>query len=286
MEEEATQPGKPLSFVTLTALSPTELLRIAPLRPQITMVNDTFYEATQIVIDPRRLGQANSGLNEQDLADVCCILHPASLPAYKATTLIHRIIPEYTLNADRSAPIRENYNGAHKDLDTFELAAQGLDSYDLGLRLSAKLKDPAGGFHFGRNPARCDFLIGQEDASRRISNVHFRIYINEFGILMLEDQSTNGTAVDGILLRGKDKENNIEYRHTIENGTVIILTMTPPEEDYKFIVRIPHRESEAENQAYENNLTAFFLRNQAAKMDNEARMAATNVLTKKAPVRT
>ncbi len=273
MEEEATQPGIPPSFTTLAHLPPSELLRFGRLRLQETMVIDTFYKATQIVVDPRRLGQANSGLNEDDLADICCILHPASIPAYEAAAHIHELNPDNTIITDRNVPVREKYNDAHTDIDTFELVAKGIDSYDLVLRLSANLKDGNAGFHFGRNPQRCDFLIGQKDKSRRISNIHFRIYINEHGTLMLEDQSTNGTAIDGTLLRGKEKENHIQYRHTIENGSIITLTMTPPEEDYKFHVRIPQRDTDADTNAYEENLTAWFLRNQNRAKKN---VAATN----------
>jgi hypothetical protein len=247
-------------------------------------LTNSFYEATQIVIDPRRLGQASSGLNEEDLADICCILHPASTPSYKAAQLIYETKPECTIATDRNVRIREKYNGAHQDLDTFQLAEQGIESHDLALRLSANLKDPAGGFYFGRNAQRCDFLIGHQDPSRRISNVHFKIYINEYGVLMLEDQSTNGTAVDGCLLRGKEKENNTDYRHTLENGSVIVLTMTPPEEDWKFHVRIPHRELDADNDAYQKNLTAFFLRKNKVKQEHEVRIANTKGLSKRAPV--
>lgn len=155
---------------------------------------------------------------------------------------------------------------------TFDPATAG-PSCDLVLRLSANLKDPVGGFHFGRNKTRCDFHIGWHEESRRVSNVHFRIYINEHGTLMLEDQSTNGTAVDGTLLRGKDKENDKDYRHTLESGSVIVLTMTPTEEDYRFIVRIPQREDEAAER-YEENLTAFFLRVNDIRQQNHARLAA------------
>lgn len=282
--QEPTQPGIPLSPALLALLSPAELLRIAPLRRQDTMINNSLYEATQIVIDPRRLGQASSGLNEEDLADICCILHPSSTPAYKAAQLIYETKPEFTVATDRNVKIREKYNGAHQDLDTFELEDQGIESHDLALRLSANLKDPAGGFHFGRNPQRCDFLIGHQDPSRRISNVHFKIYINEYGVLMLEDQSTNGTAVDGCLLRGKEKENNLDYRHTLENGSIIVLTMTPPEEDWKFIVRIPHRELDSDNDAYQKNLTQFFLRKHKFRQENEARIANAKGPAKRPPV--
>ena len=160
----------------------------------------------------------------------------------------------------------------HEDVGTFDLAAQGIVSCDLALRLSADLKNLAlGGFLFGRNKARCDLVLGHEDEVKRISNIHFRIYINEYGVIMLEDQSTNGTVVDSILLRAKDKENGKDYRHTLELGSMIVLTMTPPEEDFRFIVRIPQRDDEAES-LFQNNLTNYFHRQNQAQAEKRARM--------------
>jgi hypothetical protein len=278
MDEEATQPGKHSSFAPPILASESQMRRLAP-TPYNSTTEPLSFTATQIVLDPRRLGQGNSGLNEEDLADICCILHPASPPAFRAAALIHDATPEHTISFDSDVKIREKEN----HINTFELAAQGLKSCDIALRLSANLKDPMGGFHFGRNASRCDFVIGNNDSSKRISNVHFRIYINEYGIIMLEDQSTNGTAVDGFLLRGKEKENGKDYRHTLEQGSIIHLTMTPPEEDYRFFVRIPQRDEISEN-AYQQNLTAFFLRMNTVRLENEARVAVKPDATKKDPV--
>lgn len=291
MDEESTQPGTthpsplsaPLSPSKLLALPPQELLRLAGQGQETGTNVDPYYAATQIVIDPRRLGQANSGLSADDQADICCILHPASLIAYRAAALIHEESHHLTLTSDNNVRIRERDSGDAGDVDTLKLADVGLPSCDLALRLSANLKDPVAGFYFGRNKTRCDFAIGWHENSKRVSNIHFRIYINEYGILMLEDQSTNGTAVDGTLLRGKDKENGKDYRHTLESGSVIVLTMTPPDEDYRFIVRIPQRDLDAEY-AYEKNLTAFFLRVNDARQENEARLAAAGGLVKRDPV--
>jgi hypothetical protein len=273
-EEEATQPGTtPPSFDPNFLCPPSSSAFSHPPRSHEPIAYDTFLEATQIVIDPRRLGQGNSGFSDEDLADICCILHPASIPAYKAAVEVHEDNPHHTLKCDSNVKIREKDTGrVHEGIDEVELESAGLESYDIVLRLSTKLKDPHGGYYFGRNKQRCDYPIGQHSETRRISNVHFRIYINEYGIIMLEDQSTNGTAVDGHLLRGKEKENGKEYRHTLEQGSVVVLTMTPPEVDYRFIVRIPKRDEDDEL-AYQNNLTAFFLRVKNAQLANEARAA-------------
>jgi hypothetical protein len=262
MEEEATQPGINSSLHPVAHNSQT-------------IAYDSYYAATQIVIDPRRLGHGNSGLNDEDLADIFCILHPASIPAYRAAAHIHDSTPQHTISLDSNVKIREKNKEAQSDVDSFELASKGLISCDIALRLSADLKDPLGGYQFGRNPARCDFVIGRFQESKRISNIHFRIYINEYGIIMLEDQSTNGTVINGYLLRGKDKENGKDYRHTLENGSIIDLTMTPPEEDFRFIVRIPQRDDDCER-IYEQNLTAFFLRQNNAALEKKARATAAH----------
>jgi FHA domain len=284
MEEEATQPGTFSSFALHAPFAPfapapcssTPLIHVIPPSYEVSATDIDDLEATQLIVDPRRLGMGGSGLNDEDLADICCILHPASLPAYRAAAHIHEDTPQYTISTESdNVQIRERHNGNFEDCETFDLAAAGLKPCDIALRLSANLKDPLGGFHFGRNKQRCDFLIGRDEKSRRVSNIHFRIYINEYGIIMLEDQSTNGTAVDGTLLRGKEKENGHDYRHTLEQGSVIMVIMMPPEVDYRFYVRIPHRDEEAEL-AYQRNLTAYFLRLNNIKQENAARLAATN----------
>ena len=289
-EEEATQPGQLVNLFI-----PSNLLQIAtwqqagistsPATLMCKSHNEAFaYElvATQQVIDPRRLGQANSGLNNEDLADIFCILHPSTLPAHKAAALIRELTPQYTISTQDSVNIRERNSGSENGPGTFELAAQGFTSCDIVLRLSANLKNTAGGYLFGRNRQRCDFVFGQDDEVKRVSNVHFRIYINEYGIIMLEDQSTNGTAVDGNLLRAKDKENGRDYRHTLGQGSIIVLTMTPPEEDFRFIVRIPQRDEESE-MAYRQNLTNYFHRIHNVHLERQ-RLTRGNGLNPHEPV--
>jgi hypothetical protein len=263
MEDEATQPGMPSSFSTL--FSPLSCYYRG--RPAYT----GDLAATQKVLDPRRLGQNASDLSDEDLSDIFCILHPVSLPAIRAAALIHELTPHHTITSEGNVNIREKEVNP-QEIGTFVLATQGLVSCDIALRLSADLKSPSGGFLFGRNQQRCDFIMGRDEQVKRVSNVHFRIYINEYGVIMLEDQSTNGTAVDGNLLRGRDRETGkgMEYQHTLELGSRIILTMNPPEEDFKFIVRIPRRD-EATELAYQQNLTNYFMRIHNAQAERQAR---------------
>ncbi len=182
------------------------------------------------------------------------------MPAYQAIAQIAEECPEHTIsNSSVPFKVRGENGSENDDPGTFELAAQGLVSRDIALRLSAELKDPLSGFRFGRNTQRCDFVIGNTEGARRISNVHFRIYINDFGVIMLEDQSTNGTLVEGAMLRAKEKENGAMYRHTLVQGSLITLLMTPPEEDIKFVVRIPPRDGEYD-ETYRQNLQRYLSR--------------------------
>ncbi|KAN0098788.1 kinase-like protein [Hyaloscypha variabilis] len=59
--------------------------------------------------------------------------------------------------------------------------------------------------------------------------------------------------------------------------------MTPPEEDYRFFVRIPQRDDISEN-AYQQNLTAFFLRMNTVRLENEARVGVKGDVAKKEPL--
>ncbi|CAL3966291.1 unnamed protein product [Diplocarpon coronariae] len=274
-----TQSGTLNSSSSMAMQSPSLALLPSPANHDISNAYDPYWVATQIVTDPRRLGLPGPGLSNEQLADLCCILHPSGRPACLAAAYIHEERPEYTITNANNVHIREKVSAQDNYTFAEEFAAGGLVACDLALCLSAPLKDPVSGFQFGRNASRCDFVLGRNEESKRISNIHFRIYINEYGIMMLEDQSTNGTAVDGVLLRGKEKENGLQYRHTLSNGSVIKLTMTPPEQDYQFTVRLPQRDALSDRE-YEKNLTAFFLRNANLRAQYEARVVAGGIKRK------
>ncbi len=265
MEEEPTQPGKEPNTSSFVYSC------------QETEIDDSNVVATQLVIDPRRLGHHNSGLNDEDLTDIFCILHPASMPACVATAQIAEESPEHTISTTGvEMKVRDVHNKPVKAPTTFDLAAKGLVSRDLALRLSAEVKDPLMGFRFGRNQQRCDFVIGNNETTKKISNVHFRIYINENSVVMLEDSSTNGTLVERVMLRAKEKENGHLYRHQLQQGSLITILMTPPEEDIRFIVRIPQREGEYGN-IFHSNLQAYFNRLGHYRQKRDAlRVAAVN----------
>jgi predicted component of type VI protein secretion system len=141
--------------------------------------------------------------------------------------------------------------------DAANLDAEGLShiSHSNGedaivLRLSARFKDPSRGFTFGRSPLRCDIAFNNLK-TKRLSNVHFRIYFNEYGVLMLEDLSMNGLFVDGSHLKQRDPTK--ATRRTINTGSVIRILMEKHEDDLEFLVRIPRREGDHER-AFRANL--------------------------------
>jgi hypothetical protein len=197
-------------------------------RPAINVINDELGKPRPMLVKYH--------LSDEDLADTCCILEPSSFPALRMTALIHEETPQNTVS-------QNTVSGT-------------VLSWDIILRLSANVKDDAGGFSFGRKKQRCDFLIGE---NRRISGIHFTIFVNQYGVLMLEDLSTNGTEVDGFPLHGKDKENSSANVSILGQGSLIVLPMIAPDEDYRWIVHIPQRDNESEN-AYQENLTASFNR--------------------------
>ncbi|TVY22726.1 Serine/threonine-protein kinase [Lachnellula hyalina] len=225
---------------------------------------DSNYVATQQYNDERRYGQGNSGLSDEDASDIICVLYPMTINANRAADQIYKATPQNTLETRSDIHIKEKVTSAEPAVNTFEIAAEGLVPCGIALRLSANLKDPLMGFQFGRNADRCDFPVGNNDPGRRVSNTHFRIYINEHCVIMIEDQSTNGTMIDRTLLKAKEKENNMAFKHTLDSGQKIVITGGTAKDDLAFMTWIPNRSDEAEL-AYQQNVTKFFLRKAALR---------------------
>jgi pSer/pThr/pTyr-binding forkhead associated (FHA) protein len=219
--------------------------------------------ATQNALDPRRLGQQNSGFSDEDIADIVCLLYPnsenASLEVQRmahAPEYRHHITGRYTADAIKA------------DLEQEDSAREfgrtrGIGDHAIVLRLSSTVKRPQLGFTFGRNSNRCDICF-MNDPARRLSNIHFRIYANKHGIVMLEDQSTNGTIVDDVLLKKRDHRGMTT--RTLQSGSTIKIFMEQNVKDLTFIVRIPRREGELE-EAYNRNLKAYLRRFQNPSED-------------------
>lgn len=202
--------------------------------------------ATQQVLDPRRLGRNNSGLNDGDIADVLVILHPATQTAIQIVEEAAQHRPEHVLfrNAYESMSVSladiEEQETIIINSSGERVGRQSRAGADLALRMSSarRLKFKQLGFIFGRNHQSADIIFGQ-DSGKRISNQHFRIYLNADGILMLEDMSTNGTIVDDNLLKCRDPRwGKIRM---LSSGSIICIHNSNDAEMIKFIVRIPSR---------------------------------------------
>ncbi|KAF2147691.1 kinase-like protein [Myriangium duriaei CBS 260.36] len=222
-------------------------------------------EATQLtqgLEDPRRTGTDLESLGMADAADVICRLHPSSPAAFAVVerTAAHR--PQHVLqSAARNGDEINDDTNLPDEQGTFILPENGAQpSFDLVLRFSSATTNPGLGFLFGRNPNNCDFIL-DTDSVKRVSNVHFRIYINESGVLMLQDVSTNGTLVDKKLLRGKG--NPMPQTRMLGTGSVIQLLAQKSEENYTFIVMIPPRPGQEEQ--YDENVKVYLER--AAKLE-------------------
>lgn len=214
-------------------------------RPPCLILSST---ATQDVIDPRRLGKQNSGFSDDEFADIICLLIPQSDGARAELREMALLTTQHIVEAE---------DAAHPNLYNL---ARAFGEHYLVLRLSAQVKNPSKGFTFGRN-ARCDFWF-QNDPARRLSNIHFRIYLNEYGVLMLEDCSVNGTIVDDTLLKGRPGEKakaanpKLDKQRTISHGSIIKILMFKNSEDLLFMVHVPHREGGYE-ETYRQNLARY-----------------------------
>lgn len=232
-------------------------------------------QATQNVLDPRRLGKQNSGFSDDDIADIVCLLLPYSDGARAELREMALRMSQHMVDAD---------DAAHPDLQAAEglsLMPRLVGEHALVLRLSAPVKDPLRGFTFGRNLARCDVCF-QNDPMRRLSNIHFRIYLNDYGVLMLEDSSINGTVVDGTLLkarqgdRAKTGEKKLPQRRTINPGSKIQILMHEGPNDLDFIVQIPRREGDYE-ETYRRNLARYMQRLEEIRAEKEPVDAAKTI---------
>ncbi|RAL04614.1 serine/threonine-protein kinase [Aspergillus ibericus CBS 121593] len=200
-------------------------------------------ESTQPCTDPRRMGYNNSGLHDDDMTDIICILHPNSPAAHDAVAATARHRPQHILQRE-----------------ALEYECSDTAALDFALRLSSNVYEAGTGFCFGRNRARCDLLIADAN-SKRISNTHFRIYLTQDGIIMLEDTSTNGTIVDNCRLRKSQKEKS----RMLVNGSVIQVPNGEVlgSEEVRFIVRLPSREGFV--MQYTENVLHYFERIEAQR---------------------
>ncbi|KAI1075095.1 hypothetical protein F5B20DRAFT_561343 [Whalleya microplaca] len=215
--------------------------------------------ATQNALDPRRIGKQNSGFSDEDISDIVCLLYPNSEAASREVQKIARS-PEYRHHTAGRYTADAIDSDLYLEDDAREFGrTRGMGDHAIVLKLSSAVKDPSLGFTFGRNRTRCDLYFAY-DPGRRLSNIHFRIFVNQYGSVMLEDQSTNGTVVDGKLLRKrKDPQKATQTEQTmrtLESGSTVKVIMHETSYDLVFLVRIPRRDGDHEV-AYLTKLDAY-----------------------------
>lgn len=200
---------------------------------------------TQDVLDPRRLGRNNSGLSEKDHSDVICILHPATAQALRVVEDTAQRKQQFILQYhDDDEDSLDPLNAS--EAETVIRGSESQGAKDIALRFSSRVNDPSMGFCFGRNRNKCDINLDPESTNKRISNVHFRIYYAQSGVLMIDDLSTNGTLVDSITLGGRKHPGLNPTSRMIQHGAIIEVLSTEPDEVIKFIVRVPPRHNHEE----------------------------------------
>lgn len=227
------------------------------------MAEESSQKATQPFLDPRRRGDP-SLLSEEDEVDVLCILRPSSPAAYQAVKLVASTTPQHILQNEGMSEIfkcgdqgqleesrtPQALSDSGSSIGDLNVATQLRETFkgsgptlDIALRLSSKMKDPCLGFTFGRLSQRCDLVI-TDRSNQPISGMHFRIFVKENSVPMLEDTSTNGTHVDGILLRANGPVPGAEKRRMLTTGCRIEVLCDQSgtnETMMRFIVDIPKR---------------------------------------------
>ncbi|KAL2159176.1 hypothetical protein VTH06DRAFT_2608 [Thermothelomyces fergusii] len=208
-------------------------------------------QPTQTVADPKRLGQLTSDFSDEEISDIICLLLPYSAAARQEVGRMAAEASQHMVGREDVDKLRVDY-ACEDDLRRFGGLQSDVGEYHIALRFSSRVKDPSQGFTFGRHPGCCDICL-RNDPHRRLSKIHFRIFLNQWGVLMLEDMSTNGTVVDGRLLKKKD---GVETTRTLESGSKVQILMHEPGRDLTFLVRIPIRDGACE-EAYKRNLDAY-----------------------------
>ncbi|RDA94136.1 hypothetical protein CP533_6541 [Ophiocordyceps camponoti-saundersi (nom. inval.)] len=203
----------------------------------------TQTQATQNVLDPRRIGKQNSGFSDDDISDIICVLYPHSKAALEEVTRLACEDSPHVVGKQAADHVEPDYD-VEDHASRFHAIHRVSGEHAIVLRLSAQIKNPEIGFAFGRNTGRCDIVFAH-DPKRRISNVHFCIYVNEYGNVMIRDSSTNGTAVDRQLLNGHIRAaTGSVTKWVLSSGSIIRVPVHEEDRDLIFRVRIPRRDAE------------------------------------------
>ncbi|MCJ1306781.1 hypothetical protein MMC25_000424 [Agyrium rufum] len=204
--------------------------------------------STQLIPQQRRPGQ-NASITTEDESDIICILHPSSSAACKIVEHLAHVCPQHVLRKGGRSPRtpgrsktqigEEDNDSSTEELDLADETRP--ENHDIALRLSSKMKNPCLGFVFGRTSDKSDVVFDNIPESKRISNMHFSIYVNQDGIIMLWDMSTNGTYVDQILLRAKTTYRTEVTQHLIQHSSSVEIPTPDPKQSIRFIVTVPKR---------------------------------------------
>lgn len=206
-------------------------------------------QLTQQVEDPRRLGRNLSNISDDDATDVICLLHPCSPAAFDAVRANLSTGRQHILQNDDLKGLSE---------DDILFGPQYNLTRDIALRISSQVKDPRDGFRFGRASSQCDILLTPHENDNLVSKVHFKIFVNSQGSLMLQDLSTNGTLVDDHHLKVRDRHGKKPLKPAtiaLTNGAIISVVSGRDREEIKLMVRRPPRGDNED--AYEKNLRAY-----------------------------
>jgi serine/threonine protein kinase len=210
-------------------------------------------QATQPATQPAKFRRNLSNVSEADATDVICMLTPTSQAAFEAVKANLLVAPDHILQNDDLGGISEDLLGA----------LEFNQSRDIALRMSSSVKSPKDGFLFGRNKTQSDVLLTPVEYDTLVSKIHFKIFVNSQGSLMLQDLSTNGTVVDDVQLKARDRRGHAHSKPAttaLKNGSIICVVSgrDKPETikmEIKMMVRIPNR-GDLEDQ-YEDNLRKY-----------------------------
>lgn len=197
----------------------------------------------------------NAEISRDDETDILCILRPTSVEAWRTVTLVTETTPQHILQNEvisqictfQGSGIVKNPSYARMPsphtglMDHFHMHGTSFEyASDIALRLSSELKDRHRGFVFGRSQSKCDILM-PSTAGNFISGVHFRVFVNEEGLTMLENISGNGTLVDGHFLRANSEDPNIRSTRMIISGSLIQVFCDNRKTTIRFLVSVPER---------------------------------------------
>ncbi|KAF8472538.1 hypothetical protein BDZ91DRAFT_437327 [Kalaharituber pfeilii] len=202
-------------------------------------------EATQLCTQP--LAATKRG--PDDTTGVLCTLFPTTAAARATVTRLMHTNRDFVFIQHASTPLVPNISAvttSDEQLENDLVPEVAPETLSIALRFQPGPKDATKGFCLGRNYLRCDVVLGDAQTSRRVSNIHFRIFVNDQHVLMLEDCSTNGTFVDGTFLgprghnnHGKTPEHLRPTARQLINGSEIHILKGPRETEIRFMVRIP-----------------------------------------------